>query len=55
MPWFSDADEPRTTDDALIVIAEHDFQQSLQDPRVHELFARGEALLAELDAEHAGF
>ncbi len=55
MPSVSEADKPHATDDVLIVIAEHDFQQSLQDPRVHELFARGEALLAELDAEHAGF
>jgi hypothetical protein len=40
-------------DQAVIVIDEKDFERSLKDPRARELFKRGEALHAELDAENA--
>jgi hypothetical protein len=42
-------------DDAVVVIDEQELEESRQDPRVHELFARSDALLAELDAERANF
>lgn len=42
-------------DDAVVVIDEQELEESRRDPRVHELFARGDALLAELDAERANF
>lgn len=42
-------------DDAVVVIDEQELAESRQDPRVHELFARGDALFAELDAERANF
>lgn len=37
--------------DAVVVIDEQELEESRSDPRVHELFARGEALHAELDGE----
>jgi hypothetical protein len=42
-------------EDAVIVIDEQEFEESRQDPRVHALFAQGDALMAQLDAEHANF
>lgn len=42
-------------DQAVIVIDEKDFERSLKDPRARELFKRGEALHAQLDAENANF
>ena len=42
-------------DQAVIVIDEKDFERSLNDPRARELFKRGEALHAKLDAENANF
>lgn len=39
--------------DAIVVIDEQELEESRRDPRVHELFARGEALHAELDGERA--
>lgn len=42
-------------DEAVIVIDEEDFERSLKDPRVRELFKHGEALHAKLDAENANF
>jgi len=35
------------------VIDAEDLERSRRDPRVHELFAQGKALHAELDAEGA--
>lgn len=54
MPSTPDTGKPYAPDDALVVVDEH-FQQSLQDPRVRQLFTRGDALLAQLDAERANF
>jgi hypothetical protein len=42
-------------DQAVIVIDAEDLERSWRDPRVHELFERGQALQAELDAEGANY
>jgi hypothetical protein len=42
-------------DQAVIVIDAEDLERSRRDPRVHELFERGQALQAELDAEGANY
>lgn len=42
-------------DEAVVVIDAEAFERSKKDPRVHELFKRGEALHAELDAKNANF
>jgi hypothetical protein len=36
-------------DQAVIVIDAEDFERSQKDPRVHDLFKRGQALHAELE------
>ena len=38
---------------AVVVIDEEELERSRCDPRVHELFERGGALVAELEAEGA--
>lgn len=56
MPVASTLDKNKlhdVLDQAVIVIDEKDFERSLKDPRAHELFRRGQALHAELDAENA--
>ncbi len=40
-------------DQAVIVIDERELERSRRDPRVHELFEQGRALVAELEAEGA--
>lgn len=40
-------------DQAVIVIEERELERSRCDPRVHELFEQGRALVAELEAEGA--
>jgi hypothetical protein len=40
-------------DQAVVVIDEDDLEHSRRDPRVHELFEQGRALVAELEAEGA--
>jgi hypothetical protein len=45
----------KALDEAIVVIDEQELEASRQDPRVKALFARGDALLAELDAEGASF
>jgi hypothetical protein len=42
-------------DEAVVVIDEHELEESREDPRVKALFARGDALLADLDGEGASF
>lgn len=42
-------------DDTVVVIDEQELEKSREDPRVKALFARGDALLDELDAEGASF
>ena len=42
-------------DQAVVVIDAEDLERSQKDPRVHELFKRGQALYAELDAKNANF
>jgi hypothetical protein len=41
--------------EAVIVIDAEDFERSQKDPRVHDLFKRGQTLHAELDAKNANF
>jgi len=40
-------------DQAVIVIDEQELERSRRDPRVHELFEQGRALVAELESEGA--
>jgi hypothetical protein len=40
-------------DEAVVVIDEHELERSRSDPRVHDLFERGRALVAELEVEGA--
>jgi len=40
-------------DQAVIVIDERELERSRRDPRVHELFEQGRALVTELEAEGA--
>lgn len=40
-------------DQAVVVIDEEDLECSRRDPRVHELFEQGRALVDELEAEGA--
>lgn len=40
-------------DQAVIVIDEQELERSRRDPRVHELFEQGRALVTELEAEGA--
>jgi hypothetical protein len=40
---------------AVIVIDVEDFKRSQKDPRVHDLFDRGRALHADLEAKNANF
>jgi len=42
-------------DEAVVVIDAEDFERSRKDPRIRELFKRGQALHAELDAKNANF
>ncbi len=42
-------------DEAVIVIDAEAFERSQNDPRVQDLFNRGQALHAELDAKNANF
>jgi hypothetical protein len=42
-------------DEAVIVIDAEDFEHSQKDPRVRDLFTRGQALHAELAAKNANF
>jgi hypothetical protein len=42
-------------DQAVVVIDVEDLERSQKDPRVHELFKRGQALHAELEAKNANF
>jgi hypothetical protein len=42
-------------DRAVVVIDAEAFERSQKDPRVYELFKRGQALHAELDAKDANF
>ncbi len=42
-------------DEAVIVIDAEDFERSQKDPRIRELFNRGQALHAELDSQNANF
>jgi len=42
-------------DAAVIVIDAEDFKRSQKDPRVHDLFERGRALHADLEAKNAHF
>jgi hypothetical protein len=42
-------------DEAVIVINTEDFERSQKDPRIRELFKRGQALHAELDSQNANF
>jgi hypothetical protein len=39
--------------EAVIVIDERDLERSRSDPRVHDLFEQGRALVAELEVEAA--
>ncbi len=42
-------------DEAVIVIDADEFERSRSDPRVQELFRRGQALVADLEAKNANF
>jgi hypothetical protein len=42
-------------DEAIVVIDQQELEASREEPRIKALFARGDALLAELDTEGASF